>query len=298
MTRNEVVETWSRFWIFFLLTNALTGGAQQSAAPSNAASASVPPVATSSTASTPPPAATFKASSRMVAVEVVARDHKGQAISGLTADDFQVSEQIGGKREQHPQKIAAFRAVSVAEIAAQDKGKLTLPAGVYTNLVTMDKAPVPPTVLLVDGLNTDRASQMQVHRQMIKMLASIPDDVPVAVFLLGRRLSLIRNFTTDPKLLKAALQKSSSVGADNGTEVEPVDDPNALSALLEDTNFPAASLNEIEQFERETYAFQMDTRIRITLEALRAIAPMSPDTRDPRTCYGFLRPSPSRSIPT
>src|SRR5206468_4001626 len=136
----------------------------------------------------------------------------------------------------------------------------------------MDKAPVPPTVLLVDGVNTDRASQMQVHRQMIKMLASIPDDVPVAVFLLGRRLSLIQNFTTDPKLLKAALQKSSSVGADNGTEVEPVDDPNAMSALLEDTNFPAASLNQIEQFEREVYTTQMDTRIRITLDALRAIA--------------------------
>src|SRR6266700_614795 len=236
-----------RLWILFLLANAVTGGAQQSAAPSNAASASVPPAATSSTASTPPPAATFRASSRMVAVEVVARDHKGQ-------------------------KIAAFRAVSVAEIAAQDKGKLTVPAGVYTNLVTMDKAPVPPTVLLVDGLNTDRASQMQVHRQMLKMLASIPDDVPVAVFLLGRRLSLIQNFTTDPKLLKAALQKSSSVAADNGTEVEPVDDPNAMSALLEDTNFPAASLNEIEQFEREVYAAQMDTRIRITLDALRAIA--------------------------
>src|SRR6266496_2613983 len=151
----------------------------------------------------------------MVAVEVVARDHQGHPMTGLTAEDFQVSEQIAGKREQHPQKIAAFRAVSVAEIAAQDKGKLTLPAGVYTNLVTMDKAPVPPTVLLVDGLNTDRASQMQVHRQMIKMLASIPDDVPV-------------------------------------------DYPNALSALLEDTNFPAASLAEIEQFEREVYATQMD----------------------------------------
>src|SRR6266536_1027197 len=149
----------------------------------------------------------------MVAVEVVARDHQGHPMTGLTAED---------------------------------KGKLTLPAGVYTNLVTMDKAPVPPTVLLVDGLNTDRASQMQVHRQMIKMLASIPDDVPVAVFLLGRRLSLIQNFTTDPKLLKAALQKSSSVEADNGTEVEPIDDPNAMSAFLEDTNLPAASLTEIE----------------------------------------------------
>ena len=258
-----------RVLALFALTLAVgTISAQVASTQTAATPATVPATA----ASTPAPAATFKASSRMVAVEVVARDHKGQPIAGLTADDFQVSEQIAGKREQHPQKIAAFRAVSVAEIAAQDKGKLTVPAGVYTNLVTMDKAPVPPTVLLVDGLNTDRASQMQVHRQMIKMLASIPDDVPVAVFLLGRRLVLIQNFTTDPKLLKTALQKTSSVGADNGTEVEPVDDPNALSALLEDTNFPAASLTQIEQFERETYAFQMDARIRITLDALRAIA--------------------------
>src|SRR6266700_4494300 len=217
-----------------------------------------PATAPATAASTPPPTATFKASSRMVAVEVVARDHKGQPIAGLTADDFQVSEQIAGKREQHPQKIAAFRAVSVAEIAAQDKGKLTVPAGVYTNLVTMDKAPVPPTVLLVDGLNTDRASQMQVHRQMLKMLASIPDDVPVAVFLLGRRLSLIQNFTTDPKLLKAALQKSSSAESDSATQVEPQDDPDALSAFLEDEpNFSASSLMALQQFEREVYAAQM-----------------------------------------
>lgn len=209
----------------------------------------------------------------MVTVEVVARDHHGQPISGLTKDDFQVVEQIAGKREQHPQQIATFRAVNVAELAAQDRGKVQLPAGVYTNLVTMDKVPVPPTVLLVDGINTDRASQMQVHRQMIKMLASIPGDVPVAVFLLGRRLIMVQNFTTDPKLLKAALTKAASVNVDNGTQVEPIDDPDALSAFLEDEpNFPAASLNAIEQFERETYAFQMDSRVRITLDALRAIA--------------------------
>src|ERR1041385_3944118 len=157
-------------------------------------------VATTAVATTPAPAATFKAASRMVTVEVVARDHHGMPISGLTKDDFQVFEQIGGKRAQHPQKIAAFRAVTVAEIAAQDRGKFSLPAGVYTNLVTMDKVPVPPTVLLVDGINTDRASQMQVHRQMIKMLGSIPDDVPVAVFLMGQRLIMVQNFTTDPKL--------------------------------------------------------------------------------------------------
>jgi VWFA-related protein len=133
--------------------------------------------------------------------------------------------------------------------------------------------PVPPTVLLVDGLNTERASQMQVHRQMVHMLASIPEDVPVAVFLLGRRLKMIQNFTTEPKLLKTAVQKTSSVESDNATQVEPQDDPDALSAFLEDEpNFSASSLMALQQFEREVYAAQMDTRVRETLEALRAIA--------------------------
>jgi len=248
---------------------------QQTSAPSSTQGSAQPQAAASAVPgpTAQQPATTLRTSSRMVTVEVVARDHHGEAVSGLTADDFQVFEQIASKREQRPQKIAAFHAVSVTEIAAQDQGKVQLPAGVYANLVTMQKVPVPPTVLLVDGLNTDRASQMQVHRQMIHMLASIPDDVPVSVFLLGRRLKMIQNFTTDPKLLKAALQKTSSAESDSATQVEPQDDPDALSAFLEDSpNLPAGSLTAIEQFEREVYATQMDTRVRETLEALRAIA--------------------------
>src|SRR5262249_32281506 len=144
--------------------------------------------AQASQAGQPEPATTLKAASRMVSVEVVAKDHKGRAITGLTADDFQVFEQVAGKHGKFPQKVAAFQAVSVTELAAHDSGQLTLPPGVYSNRVTMAKVPVPPTVLLLDGLNTDRTAQMQVHQQMVKMLSSIPDDVPVAVFLLGRRL--------------------------------------------------------------------------------------------------------------
>src|SRR6266536_2147246 len=94
---------------------------------------------------------------------------------------------------------------------------------------------------------------MQVHRQMVHMLASIPEDVPVAAFLLGRRLKMIQNFTTDPKLLKGAVQKTSSVESDNATQVEPQDDPDALSAFLEDEpNFSASSLMALQQFERES----------------------------------------------
>lgn len=210
---------------------------------------------------------TFKASARLVSVEVVARDHKGQTVRGLTADDFQVSEQIVPKREQHPQKIWAFRATSVQEIAAQDAGKPHMAPGVYTNLITMNKVPVPPAILLVDGLNTDRVSQMQVHQQMVRMLASLPDNVPTAVFLLGRRLRMVQNFTTDPKLLKSALQNAHSVEHDDATQLDPRDDPDAFSAVLEG---PLADV--IRRFEQETFAFHLDIRVQETLDALRGIA--------------------------
>lgn len=76
----------------------------------------------------------------MVAIEVVARDHHGESVSWLSADDFQLFEQVASKRERVPQKISAFRAVSIAEAAAVDKGKLQFPAGVYTNFVTAESS--------------------------------------------------------------------------------------------------------------------------------------------------------------
>jgi VWFA-related protein len=259
-----------RFLCFPLALAALVGVAFSQTPQTTATTAPPAPSQPSSSSSQAP---TFRANSRLVTLEVVARDHHGQPVEALTADDFRIIEQVAPKHDQHPQKIAAFRAVTVTEIAAQDKGKLQLPAGVYTNLITLDKHPVPPTILLVDGLNTDRTSQMQVHQQMIKMLRSIPNDVPVAVFLLGRNLKMIQGFTTDPQLLKAALQKAQTVQTDDSTQVDPQDDPDALSASMEDMpNMPQATLNAVEQFERETYAAQMDQRVIITLDALRGIA--------------------------
>jgi VWFA-related protein len=216
------------------------------------------------------PAATFKVTTRMVTLEVVARDHRGKPVPGLTANDFQVFEEIGWTKEKHPQKIAAFRAVSLADIAAQDKGKIDTPAGVYTNLVTMQKNPVPPTVLLMDGLNTELASQMQIRRQMIRMLASIPPDIPVAVFLLGRQLHLVQNFTTDPKLLQSALQKASSLDTSGVDQVDPREDPDSMSAFM--ANIPGINLKALRQFERDAFAANIDLRVNTTVDALRTIA--------------------------
>ncbi len=75
---------------------------QQTSAPSSTQGSAQPQAAASAVPgpTAQQPATTLRTSSRMVTVEVVARDHHGEAVSGLTADDFQVFEQIASKREQ------------------------------------------------------------------------------------------------------------------------------------------------------------------------------------------------------
>jgi len=249
--------------------------------------------ATTSSVSTP----TLKVTTRMVTLQVSARDAKGKAVNGLTAADFQVFEQVLPKKEQRPQRIASFQAVNVVAIAAEDKGSVQLPAGVYSNLVTMQKVAVPPTILLMDGLNTSVAAQMQVHRQMVKLLASIPADIPVAVFLLDRNLHMLQNFSTDRTLLRAAVDQALSL---SGQELNPTDvraDPDSLSRLVEDnpppappsppaggsgsvgaelqqirTSAVAEQVQQLQHFEREASTSLITIRVQTTLDAFRSIA--------------------------
>jgi VWFA-related protein len=111
---------------------------------------------------------------------------------------------------------------------------------------------------------------MQIHRQMIRMLASIPPDTPVAVFLLGRQLHLVQNFTTDPKLLQSALRKASSLDTSGVDQVDPRDDPDSMSAFM--ANIPGVNLKALRQFERDAFAANIDLRVNTTVAALRTIA--------------------------
>jgi VWFA-related protein len=218
------------------------------------------------------PVATVKVSTRLVSLEVVVRDHQGHPVPGLTAKDFEVSEQIPPNRGQRPQSISVFRAVNWEELKAANKGPAALPPGVYSNLVNKQNATVPPTVLLFDGINTDLDSQLQVHQQMVKMLGSIPADVPVAVFLMGDRLRLLQSFTTDPKLLREAAAKTLVVGQ-TAPDQDPMDDPNSLSAAVEGApHVPAGLLAGLQGFEQHSFSFAISIRTQKTLDALRGIA--------------------------
>src|SRR5438270_413220 len=83
-----------------------------------------------------------------------ALDPRGQVLPDLKASDFQVFEQIRGKKIQREQKVSRFEFVSQDSVKNTPQQVPKFPAGVYTNLVAARHLPVPPTVLLIDGLNT------------------------------------------------------------------------------------------------------------------------------------------------
>jgi VWFA-related protein len=260
------------------------------------------PASPAQAAPSPAPAVpVLKVTSHLVTIDVVVTDHHGDIVPGLTAKDFQVFEQVQGKKGQREQKISQFEFVTQASSAAAAKQAPKMPPGVYTNLISARRLPVPPTVLLVDGLNTDVDAGMQARRQMVKMLASIPADTPVAVFLLGRQLIMLQSFTRDPKLLRDAAQKALSLEGAGMATVDARDDPTSLSQQTEEmfgsegqeegpqgpTSVASSSatasvasgppggelqIAEIERFEKETFSATMDIRVQTTLDALRTIA--------------------------
>jgi VWFA-related protein len=246
---------------------------------------------------TPPskqePPAVLKVTTRLVTVDVVARDRHGNPVRDLTANDFQIAEQVGSHKSQ--QQIASFRLLdrSLNNSPDLERAALQLPAGVYTNLVSTKSLSAPPTILLVDGLNTDATTQLQVRQQMVRLLASAPSDVPLAVFLLGRELRLLQTFTTDTKLLHAAAQRALSLEATNLQAKDARDDTLSHSSLLEQmagaegqSDVPGGAPRlgnnsnallamralELQRFEREQYAESMDVRVKLTFDALRLIA--------------------------
>jgi VWFA-related protein len=218
-----------------------------------------------------PPPAVLKSTTRLVSLEVVVRDRNGRPVTGLTAKDFEISEQLPPKKDRRPQSIAVFQAEDWAALRAASPNPSPLPPGVYSNLGNR-KTQVPPSVLLFDGINTDVESQMQVHHQMVKILAALPPDVPVAVFLMGNKLRLLQTFTTDPKLLREAAVKTMVVGQATPDQ-DPKDNPDSLAAALDGLDHVPPGLQAaLENFDQAQFSLQADVRMQITLDALRSIA--------------------------
>ena len=218
---------------------------------------------------TPPeqPAASsekIRTQTRLIAIDVVVTDSHGAPVRGLHKDDFQIFEE-----HNREQQIAQFRFVDrPADALAIPKTPASAP--LFSNEWSADRG-VAPTVLLMDALNTEIANQVEVRQKMLLLLKTLPPTTPVAVFTLSHTLHIVQTFSTDPKVLRAAIDRTlRSVSI----EQNPQDDADSPSnrALDQNGGEENQATRWLEDFEAMTYQAQMAIRVDETTEAMIQIS--------------------------
>jgi len=206
----------------------------------------------------------LKTSTHLVLVDVIATNGKGEPVTDLTAEDFLVGE------DGRPQIVRSFS----LQQPAHDHSDLQavsqpLPPGVVSNIPRHTKGAI-WNVIVLDALNSPMLDQSDTRQQLLKVLEKLPDQ-PVAIYVLGGRLRLIQDFSSDPAVLKqaiAGLKNKASGLLDNpkgGHEAERYEG-------VWFGSLPAQAQASIIRWEGESTASRTRNRLQITLEALNAIA--------------------------
>ena len=215
----------------------------------------------------------LKVTTRLVTLDVIATDSRGNPVRDLKPEDLQVFEE-----HKSQQKIEHFEYFEKLKTGDPPGG--SLPAArsapnVISNQLPLDRLKIPPTVLLMDSLNTQTSNQVLGRAHMIQLLRTLPPDTPIAVFLLGSSLRILQGFTSDPALLRAALDQSISGAV---IQPNPLNDlGNTSNYILNntagmDTNLGLQSqLGEVQNFEKEEYSQTLDLRAKETLGAMAQI---------------------------
>jgi VWFA-related protein len=221
--------------------------------------------------------ASLQVRTRLVTVDVVATDSHGNVVRDLKPEELEISDGGG------PQRIARFSFVDKSADSGATKlstAAQTRPKGFYTNQAAVERLTTPPTVILLDALNTEGTDLLQARHEMIRMLTTLPPNTPVAVLLLGQSVVVAQDFTSDPALLRAALGRTLNSGTTPAAKLDKVlKSDSSGGAATEynanggtDSGSLAKATQSLEDFERATYTRSIDDRATTTLDALTALA--------------------------
>ena len=250
--------------------------AEQSSSP-NSRSVSSAPAQQQSPETLPPqqaakPGSVLQIKTRLVTVDIVATDSHGNMVRDLKPEEFEVSD--GG-----PQAIAQFSFVDKSTNSGSAKlsnAAEIRPKGFYSNQAELGRLTTPPTLILLDALNTEGADLMQARHDMVRLLRTLSPNTPVAVYLLEQSLVAVQDFGSDPALLRAALDKAMSPGTKPAAMAKK--DPNgpALTELVAEGGIESSVLakttQSLEDFEKANHTRTTDVRVATTLDTLTALA--------------------------
>jgi VWFA-related protein len=212
----------------------------------------------------------FRTAVTLVQVDVVATDEAGNAITNLKPEDFALEE--NGKKQK-------LLNVTLHDGKRDATAARSLPANVYSNRVDSGSCGIPVSILLIDGLNTAASDQAYVRQELLRFIATqLQPGQRLAVYALGLNLAKLQDFTTDPLLLKHAIEAfrpTTVVAGQNGTTL----DARVSSAPPEGSDKTALGTQQqldvittlLNQFQAQIAVQGLQERISRTLAALRVI---------------------------
>jgi VWFA-related protein len=224
------------------------------------------PLLLASLLQTPQPETVIRTTTRLVQIDVVVHDRKGNAVTDLTKDDFVLTDQ----GQEQPIRLFAV------EIEKRDTPPLPPqlpPEGVFSNrLASPDPSrplerPANLTVVLVDGLNTGLFDQHFMRKAVDQVLAKIHPGDPVALYSLNNGLRVLHDFTSQPPEVLEALQRfqaenSQALAASTpNTDILPPTMPHADPLMAE----------MMRNVEAGTERFFVDHRVETTVAAFETI---------------------------
>ena len=142
---------------------------------------------------------TFRATTKLVQVSVISHDSKGAPIADLRREEFQILD------NGIPQEIRVF----VAPTQSSAPPPRSLPPNTFTNRIPGSSG---NSVILFDNLLTGFGDPGGLDgtgfgvQKVVEALRKVPEGERIAIYALGRKLQVIREFTTDRESLERQLR--------------------------------------------------------------------------------------------
>jgi VWFA-related protein len=198
----------------------------------------------------------FRVATRLIQVNVIVTDHRGDPVTGLTKNDFEILDQ------GRPQKIGVF-----AEQTKQARPAASETAGaplVFSNHPdeNIGASYGSATVILFDRLNTPFLDSAFARERLAKFLSGVRPDDRIALYGLSSSLVVLHDFTEDASALLRALDR-----------YKPLESNATRATTFQETH---SGFGVIDWFENRANQKESDTlmtgRVGDTAAALTAIA--------------------------
>ncbi len=232
----------------------------------------------------------FRATTRLVQVDVVATDNHGAPLQGLRKEDFTILQ------DGRPQTARVFESHTAAQSAvAQTAAPAQENPAQPHYLNSYSNAPDPSatqtwTIILFDMLNTPAEDQQVARNQLKKLAEQVPNGQPVALFTLTSRLVMVQPFTRDTRQLMASVKRldlwTSQVLSTEAQRQQEVGSATYAATALTDVSIPAEAnvdpqnvgnfqrdtANRLLQSTRDLESLRLDQRVFFTLDAFAGIS--------------------------